>query len=69
MKNINTKLYLDKFDIMEMFDCGADKALSIIRSIKSVSDSLKLKGKVTPRDFELWYNLPSVQRAYDRAEK
>lgn len=44
------KLYYDKYDIMNMFHCGVDKAMAIIRSIKSVSDSLKIKGKVTTPD-------------------
>ena len=56
----NTKMYLDKFDIMRMFDCGETKALMIIRCIKSVSDTLHLKGKVTQLDFDCWYNKTSA---------
>ena len=52
----NEKQYLDKHDISEMFDCGRDKAIGIIRSIKKVSDTCKLKGKVTLNDFEKWKN-------------
>ncbi len=52
------KLYLDCIDIMDMFDCGKDKALSIIRSVKSVSDTCKIKGKITKPDFDKWYNRP-----------
>lgn len=52
------KLYYDKYDIMNMFHCGVDKAMAIIRSIKSVSDSLKIKGKVTTTDYEAWFNRP-----------
>ncbi len=52
------KLYLDHIDIMDMFDCGKDRALAIIRSVKSVSDTCKLKGKITRPDFDVWYNRP-----------
>ena len=43
---------------MNIFDCCADRALAIIRSIKSVSDSLKIKGKVTKADYDAWFNRP-----------
>ena len=49
------KMYLDKYDIMRLFDCGESKAVMIIRCIKSVSDTLHLKGKVTQIDFDTWY--------------
>ena len=52
------KAYLDKYDIMNIFDCCADRALAIIRSIKSVSDNLKIKGKVTKADYDAWFNRP-----------
>lgn len=52
------KAYLDKYDIMNIFDCCADRAMAIIRSIKSVSDSLKIKGKVTKADYDAWFNRP-----------
>lgn len=52
------KFYLDHIDIMQKFGCGKDRAYAIIRSIKSVSDTLNLAGKVTIADFEAWYNKP-----------
>lgn len=52
------KTYLDYLDIMNLFGCGKDRARAIIRSIKAKSDTLKLKGKVTRVDFEVWYNEP-----------
>lgn len=52
------KAYLDKDDIMKIFACGRDRALAIIRSIKTYSDSLKLKGKVTKNDYLAWLNRP-----------
>lgn len=67
--NYNKKLYFDKHDIMEMFHCCASKAYTIIRSIKSVSDSLHIKGRVTVADFERWYNLPTVQEAFPKENK
>lgn len=51
----NKKMYLDKYDIMQMFECCEAKALMIIRCIKKVSDTLRLKGKVTQTDFDCWY--------------
>ena len=50
------KMYLDKYDMMQRFNCCESKAMMIIRCIKSVSDTLKLKGKVTTTDFDCWYN-------------
>ena len=52
------KAFMDKYDIMNLYSCGCDKAMAIIRSIKSVSDSLKIKGKVTKNDYLAWYNRP-----------
>lgn len=52
------KLYYDYLDIMKMFNCGRDRAYAIIRSIKSVSDSLNIKGRVTRNDYLAWYNRP-----------
>ena len=52
------KLYYDKYDIMNMFHCGVDKAMAIIRAIKSVSDIAGLKGKVTKTDYEAWFTRP-----------
>ena len=49
-------MYLDKFDMMQMFDCRESKAMMIIRCIKKDSDTLHLKGKVTPAYFDYWYN-------------
>ncbi len=51
-----TPQYLDYLDIMDLFKCGRDKALSIIRAIKSVSNIAGIKGKVTISDYEFWYN-------------
>lgn len=48
--------YLDINDIMQVFDCGRSKAQGIIRSIKAISDTAKLKGKVTVADYEKWFN-------------
>lgn len=53
---LKTPQFLDKIDIMKMFDCCEPKALSLIRSIKSVSDRAGLKGKVTITDYNEWYN-------------
>ena len=52
------KLFYDKYDIMNMFKCGVDKAMAIIRAIKSVSDIAGIKGKVTITDYSAWYNRP-----------
>lgn len=64
--NYGKKLYFDKDDIMRMFNCSESKAYAIIRSIKSVSDSLKIRGRVTLADFERWYALPTAQAAYPK---
>lgn len=52
------KLYYDKYDIMNMFHCGVDKAMAILRSIKSVSNIADMKGKVTITDYQAWLNRP-----------
>lgn len=52
------KLFYDYIDIMNMFGVGATRAYGILRSIKLVSDSLRIKGKVTVADFDKWYNMP-----------
>lgn len=55
---LETQQYLDYKDIMILFKprCGRDKALSIIRSIKSVRDIANIKGVVTVSDYEFWFN-------------
>lgn len=53
---IRTQQFLDWRDIQMMYQCGRGKALSILRSVKSVSDIAGLKGKVTVSDYEAWYN-------------
>ena len=63
------KAYLDKYDIMNIFDCCADRAMAIIRSIKSVSDSLKIKGKVTKADYDAWFNRPLKKDSASRENK
>lgn len=53
--------FLDKYDIMKIFSCGVAKAIGIIRAIKAVSDSTKIKGKVTLTDYQIWYNKTGKQ--------
>jgi len=48
------KRYLDFTDIMKLYNCGRNKALLIIRSIKVCSDTLNIKGRVTTYDLEYW---------------
>lgn len=48
------KLYLDNNDIRNMFGCGKNKAYEIIRSVKIVSDTLNLSGKITRKDLDNW---------------
>lgn len=43
-------------DLQKIFDCGLSSALRIMREIKARSDSLKIKGKVTVKDYEIWFN-------------
>ncbi len=51
------KDYLDKHDIMSIFECGEAKAMCIIRSIKSYTGNhLALKGKVLKTEYEAWKN-------------
>lgn len=52
----NQKFYFNAQDIAKIFECGIDKAYGIIRSIKSFSDTLRLAGKITVPEFEVWYN-------------
>ncbi len=52
------KQFYDYIDIMRIFQCGRDRAFSIIRSVKSVSDIAGLSGKVTKTDYIAWYNAP-----------
>ena len=58
MESQEKKLYITTADIQDMFGCGIHKAESIMRSIKSYSDSIKVRGKVLRTDFEAWYNRP-----------
>lgn len=52
------KLYYDKYDIMEIFCCGKDKALQIIRCIKDYTgDRLKIQGKVLVTEFNEWLQI------------
>jgi hypothetical protein len=46
--------YYSTSSIKEMFSCSTAKAQQIIRCIKSVSDSLGIRGKVSAADFEYW---------------
>ena len=51
------KEFYDKYDIMNIFDCGVDRAFAIIRSIKAFTgDMLHLKGKVLVTEYEAWKN-------------
>jgi len=51
---MNEKAYLDKSDIMNRYDCGINKAKSIIKSIKEASGGVLGKGKVLPSEIEYW---------------
>lgn len=42
-------------DVQEMFGVGRNKALTIMRSIKQVSDIAHIKGKCTLSDYTAWY--------------
>ena len=53
---LETPQCLDYLDVMKIFKCGRDKALSIIRSIKSFSDIAGVSGKVTTSDYQAWFN-------------
>lgn len=50
------KEYLDKYDIAKMYNCGLSKAMDMIRGIKSISDTLGYKGRITKLDLERWQN-------------
>lgn len=54
--------FLDVADIMKLFACGRDSAYKKLREIKSVSDILGVRGKVTITDYEAWYNRPIVKK-------
>lgn len=57
---METPQYLDYLDIMKIFKCGRDKAMSIIRAIKSKSDIAGIKGKVTTSDYETWFSQTKI---------
>lgn len=48
--------FLTIADLQKVFDCGLSSAYKIMREIKTISDSLKIKGKVTVKDYEIWFN-------------
>ena len=48
------KPFLDVTDIMILFECGENKAYSIIRAIKSVSSTIPIRGKVAKVDYDKW---------------
>ena len=48
--------FLSVADLQKIFDCGLNSAYKIMREIKAISDSLKIKGKVTVKDYEIWFN-------------
>ena len=49
------KQYISVKDIENIFNCSSPVAQKIMRQIKSVSDRLGVKGKVTLSDYECWY--------------
>ena len=56
--------YYDKYDIMNIFGCGVDRAMAILRSIKNYTgDVLGLKGKVLVTEYEAWKNRPLQKNA------
>ncbi len=58
------KDYYDKYDIMNIFGCGKDRAMAILRSIKDYTgDVLGLKGKVLITEYEAWKNRPLQKNA------
>lgn len=63
---MNTPQYLNKFDIMRIFDVGINKAMEIIWRIKQVSDIANIKGKVTIKDYELWATVQPVEKDHER---
>lgn len=55
-------IFMDKYDLMNMFKCGEAKALSIIRSVKKCTgDKLGIKGKVLVTEFTEWMNAVTVK--------
>lgn len=50
------KQFINIADLRNIFDCGLSTAQRLMREIKTKSDSLKIKGKVTVKDFEIWFN-------------
>lgn len=52
---LNSPQYLGISDVEKMFDCGTNRAIKIMREIKSKSDTLGVKGKCTMTDYEKWY--------------
>lgn len=65
MVDLSEKQYLDKYDIMSIFDCCVNSAINIIRSIKHVNGGGALpKGKVLPSEYERWCNYPLEVQKY-----
>lgn len=52
---LTTQQFLTIADLQKVFDCGLSSAQKIMREIKAKSDSLKIKGKVTVKDYENWF--------------
>lgn len=49
------KVYFDKYDIMERYGCGLNKAIDIIRAVKIKCGEDKLgKGKILKSELEYW---------------
>lgn len=63
---MNTPQFLDNIDIMNIFKCARNKALGIMRMIKSFSDIAGIKGKVTITDYEAWYNRNNDRNIADK---
>lgn len=51
---LETKQYFDVEDIKNIFACNKNIAYRIIREIKSVSDILRISGKVAIADYQRW---------------
>jgi hypothetical protein len=60
--------FYDTDGIMKLYKCGIVSAQKIIRCIKSVSDSLGIKGKVTAADLEYWKAYVSAHGANEAHE-
>lgn len=58
--------FLNVKDMMILFACGRDTAYKRLREIKSVSDILHVRGKVTLTDYEAWYNRPIAKQEADK---